>query len=78
MFFKDERTNTIILSIIWGLGLAALFICDGNSCIVIKALRDMDSYRQEKKNNCYIFERNNTNALKIIKFINVIIIHNFI
>ncbi len=66
MFFKDERTNTIILSIIWGLGIAALFrkVCDGNSCIVIKAPRDMDSYKQEKKNNCYVFERNNTECFE--------------
>ena len=52
MFFKDERTNTIILSVIWGFGIAALFrkVCDDNKCIVIKAPNNMNDYHQENKN----------------------------
>ena len=36
--FFTSRTGRIILSIIWGLGLAALFrkVCKGRGCIVIK------------------------------------------
>ena len=37
MLFENERTNTILISIIWGFGVASLFrkICDNNKCIVI-------------------------------------------
>ncbi len=51
MLFDDERTNTIIISIIWGLGIASIFrkICNNNKCIVIKAPSNMDSYYQKKK-----------------------------
>ena len=66
MFFKDERTNTIIISIIWGFGIAALFrkVCDDNGCIVIKAPNNMNDYHQEKKNSCYRFEKNNTECFQ--------------
>jgi hypothetical protein len=68
MFFKDERTNTIILSIIWGLGIAALFrkVCDDNKCIVVKAPKDMNSYQQEKNKSCYKFVKHGTECFKNI------------
>ena len=66
MFFEDKRTNTIILSIIWGLGVAALFrkVCDNNKCIVIKAPEGMNKYQQKNGNTCYRFERNNTECFQ--------------
>ena len=66
MFFKDKRTNTIILSIIWGLGVATIFrkVCNNNKCIVIKAPEGMKDYYQEKGNICYRFERNNTECFQ--------------
>ena len=37
--FFNSKNGQIIISIIWGLGLAALFrkVCEGRNCIVIKA-----------------------------------------
>jgi len=66
MFFEDKRTNTIILSIIWGFGIAALFrkVCDNNKCIVIKAPAGMNNYHQENGNTCYRFEKNNTECFQ--------------
>jgi len=62
MFFKDEKINTYIISIVWGLGIAALFrkICDNDRCIVIKAPPNMINYEQQKDDECYKFERENT------------------
>jgi len=57
MTIVDDFTNTnqgrIIISIIWGLGLATLFrkVCKGRNCIVIKA-PDPDNI----KNNIYAFQ----------------------
>jgi hypothetical protein len=61
MFFKDEKINTYIISIIWGLGIAALFrkICDNDRCIVIKAPANMLKYKQQSEEQCYNFEREN-------------------
>ena len=59
MLFQDKRTNTIIISIIWGFGVAALFrkVCDDKNCIVIKAPSDVDTYHQTTKKNCYNFTK---------------------
>jgi hypothetical protein len=54
--FKTE-TSKIIVSIIWGLGLAALFrkVCKGRNCIVIKGPKptDMDNKIFEFDHKCY-------------------------
>jgi len=57
MLFKDQNINTIIISIIWGLGIAALFrkVCDGNKCIVIKSPDNMNKYYQKNNKECYNF-----------------------
>ncbi len=36
-FFKS-RTGSVLISVIWGLGIAALFkqVCKGDNCIIIK------------------------------------------
>ena len=38
MFFKDPKMK-ILLSIVWGLGLASLFkkVCKGRNCIIYRA-----------------------------------------
>ena len=50
MFFEDNELNNIIVSIIWGFGVACLFkkICHTKNCIVIKA----------PKNNNMIYDNN--------------------
>lgn len=59
MFFKDEKINTYIISIVWGLGIATLFrkICNNDKCIVIKAPTNMIKYQEKNENECYRFER---------------------
>ncbi len=59
MLFENQRTNTIIVSIIWGLGVATLFrkICNNNKCIVVKSPSDMNSYYEQNKKKCYNFTK---------------------
>ena len=56
MFFKDQKLNTMILSIIWGLGISALFrrVCDNNKCIVVKAPKGNQFY-ENKDGECFEF-----------------------
>lgn len=58
MFFKDEKVNTIIISIIWGLGVATIFrkICTNDKCIVVKAPK-MKNYVQKNDDDCYEFAK---------------------
>ena len=51
---KDNYTGKFIISIILGLGIAALFrkVCNNNKCIVIKAPKGMKDYYQEKGKIC--------------------------
>ena len=60
MFFNDQELNSVIISIIWGLGLACLFrkACK-NNCIVINAPSDINSYIEHIDNKCYRFTKNN-------------------
>ncbi len=57
--FTDSNQGRIIISIIWGLGLATLFrrVCKGRDCIVIKAPdpKELENkvYKFDKK--CYRF-----------------------
>ena len=64
MFFKDENTNKMIISIIWGLGIAALFrkLCDENKCIEIKAPVDINNYILTKNKKCYEFSKEKTDC----------------
>lgn len=56
----DNNTGKIIISIIWGLGLAAIFrkVCKGRGCIVIRAPDPAEVkkniYRFDKK--CYKYQ----------------------
>jgi len=55
--FANSSTGMIIVSVIWGLGIAALFrrACKGRSCIVIKG-PDPDTLRSKSfkfNDKCY-------------------------
>ena len=62
-FLKNIETNPftkIIISIIWGLGLAAIFrrACKGRDCIIIKS-PDVKKFEQgvyDFDNKCYTFK----------------------
>lgn len=57
-----QPASRVILSILWGLGLAALFrrTCRGNRCIVIEgpSLNEVRNtlYQYEGEDDCYRFE----------------------
>ena len=55
-----ERLGRILISIIWGLGLATLFrrVCKGRNCIVIKSPdpEDIEGKIFQFENKCYSFE----------------------
>ncbi len=57
--FLKSRTGIVIVSIIWGLGIASLFrrVCVNNNCIVIRGPNSDDVretiYRNRRK--CYRF-----------------------
>ena len=50
----------IVISIIWGLGLAAIFrkVCKGRNCIIIKSpnIKDYEKGVYEFDNKCYTFK----------------------
>ena len=56
----SNRTGVILISIIWGLGLSAIFrkVCKGRGCILIKAPDPNDVkkqvYQYDKK--CYKYK----------------------
>ncbi len=58
----------IILSIIWGLGLSALFrkVCKGRSCIVIRGPNPHEMHNKIYKfdNKCYKYTAMNTQCKK--------------
>lgn len=58
-FFK-HRLGKIIISIVWGLGLATLFrrVCKGRNCIIIKSpkLKDIEGKIYKYNRKCYKFE----------------------
>ena len=53
----DKPLGRIILSIILGLGLAALFkqVCTGDDCLVIKGpkSKDLDKYYYKVEDDCF-------------------------
>jgi hypothetical protein len=52
-----SKYSSIIISIILGLGLAALFrrVCDGSKCIVVEgpAFNEVDDYYYKIDKDCY-------------------------
>jgi len=68
-FFDDIVTSThsnIIISVIWGLGLATLFrkACHGRNCIIIKTAEPAEIKGNVYKFNskCYKFDPEITNC----------------
>lgn len=55
--FLDSKVGQIILSIILGLGLAAVFrkVCKDNNCVVIEGpkVSDVNKYYYKLEENCY-------------------------
>lgn len=64
----STREGKIILSIIWGLGLSALFrrACKGRTCIIIKGPKPVDMNNKIYKfdNKCYKYTAVNTQCKK--------------
>ncbi len=57
---NDERYN-IIISVIWGFGLASIFrkVCKGRKCIVVKKNKNnLDKGIYKRNNKCYKYEKN--------------------
>lgn len=58
----DDNFGSIIISVILGLGLAAVFrrVCSGDSCVVIKAPNptDINKYYYKIDNSCYKYTPN--------------------
>jgi hypothetical protein len=53
----EDRTGSIVISVILGLGLAALFrrACTGGSCVVIKAPKadELNKFYYKVDSDCY-------------------------
>ena len=64
--FLKSHTGKILISIIWGLGIAALFrnVCKGTDCIVIKGPNP-----NEIKQNIYKIPINDKGQYKCVRFI---------
>ena len=65
MFVKrmlDDKFGSIVISVILGLGLAAVFrrACDGDGCIVIKSPdhKDVEDYVYRIDRSCYKYTPN--------------------
>ena len=58
-FFLHNKTGRIIMSVLWGLGLAFMFfmqVCDGPNCIVLKAPpKSFEKGIYEHLGECYAF-----------------------
>ncbi len=58
----------ILISVIWGLGLAALFrkVCKGRDCIVIKGPKPVEMNNKIYKfdDKCYLYTAENTQCKK--------------
>jgi hypothetical protein len=57
--FLSNDKGKIIISIIWGLGLAAMFrkVCKGRNCIIIKGPKpdELENKVFRFENKCYIY-----------------------
>ena len=63
MLFSNDKYNTILFSILWGIGIAILFrkICKNKKCIVIQA---PDNFEITHK----IIRNENGKCYKLIKY----------
>ena len=60
----DSRIGQVIISVVLGLGLAALFrrSCEGNNCIIIKSppVANIEGHTFGFNNKCYRYNPKNT------------------
>ena len=65
---SSSRQGIIIISIIWGLGLSAIFrkVCRGRNCIVIQApnVKEIEKNIYEFDGKCYRFKSQTTSCKK--------------
>ena len=65
--FDINKETRIILSIIWGLGLSAIFrkACTGRDCIVIKGPppSEMENKTYKFDNKCYTYKAHATQCI---------------
>jgi hypothetical protein len=63
----NSKVGIIILSIVWGLGIACLFrkVCNGKNCIVIKAphLEEIKGKTFKYEEKCYQYEPVNSQCI---------------
>jgi hypothetical protein len=61
---SSSREGVIIMSVIWGLGLSALFrkVCKGRSCIVMRGPKPDEMHNKIYKidNKCYKYTASST------------------
>ena len=61
---SSSREGGILISIIWGLGLSALFrkVCKGRSCIIMRGPKPAEMHNKIYKfdNKCYKYTAANT------------------
>tara|TARA_B100000925_G_C22008996_1_gene475195 strand:- start:882 stop:1100 length:219 start_codon:yes stop_codon:yes gene_type:complete len=64
----NTNLGKVIISIIWGLGLATLFrkVCKGRKCLIIKGPKpeDMDNKVYKFDDKCYLYKSKNTTCKK--------------
>ena len=66
--YIDSNLGKIIISIIWGFGLACLFrrVCKGKNCIIIKGPnpKDLKGKIFKFNNNCFTYDTYNVSCKK--------------
>lgn len=66
--FIDSNKGKIIISIIWGLGLATLFrkVCKGRKCLIVKGPKpeEMNGKVYKFDDKCYLYKAQNTSCKK--------------
>lgn len=64
----DDKTGSTIVSIILGLGLAAIFrkVCDDKKCVVIRSPNtdDLEKYYYQVQGDCYKYVPENVSCKK--------------
>jgi len=63
MFFNNEKYNTILISILWGLGISVLFrkICKGKNCVVIQTPSNFNMINK-------VIKKPNGKCYKLVKY----------
>ena len=66
--FLNSKNGRILISIVWGLGLAALFrkVCKGRNCLIVRGPHPMQVTNKIYKfnNKCYRYSTQNISCKK--------------